>query len=232
MGSTKKKEILIIGARIDGHAGVVLDALNVLDEYKVTGFIDNTPGLQGVLISGIPVIGSSDNLEKINFSNKSVHIAIGDNIARSIIYKKLKELNVKVVTIIHPQSFISENVIIGEGCYIAPGVIIINNTKIGSVSIINSGAIIEHDNIIGHAVHIAPGTVTAGRVKVNDFVFVGVGSTILPDIEIGNGAMVGAGSTVVKNVEKQTTVLGYAAKIHNQNIYADTQSNDNRTPAK
>jgi UDP-perosamine 4-acetyltransferase len=69
-------------------------------------------------------------------------------------------------------------------------------------------------------------------VKVNDFVFVGVGSTILPDIEIGTGAMVGAGSTVVKNVKRQTTVLGYAAKIHKQNIYADTQSNDNRSPAK
>lgn len=216
----KSRTIIVIGARMDGHAGVVVDTIGELG-LKLAGFIDNTPELEGRKIAGVPVIGSTDELERIKISSDCVHIAIGDNVARGKIYQILKKRGIRVETLIHPTAVISRTVTIGAGCFIGPRAIINNGASIGEVSLINSGAIIEHDNQIGFSVHMAPGTKTAGRVKVGDYAFVGVGATVLPDISIGSGAMIGAGATVVKNVTERTTVIGYAAKKHGKNIYAD-----------
>jgi sugar O-acyltransferase (sialic acid O-acetyltransferase NeuD family) len=224
------KKIILIGARLDGHAGVVLDVIKDIGGYEVVAFIDNTPGLKGQTLKDVPVIGSTEELSSIDFPSKLVHISIGDNVARRDLYKQLKELGLELVSLIHPTARVSQAAEIGEGCFVGPRAIINNGVKVGAVSIINSGAIIEHDNNIGFAVHVAPGTSTAGRVKIDDFAFIGVGSTVLPDIHIGAGAMVGAGSTVVKNVLPKTTVIGYAAKKHTKNIYVDAEA-DVPTPA-
>lgn len=227
MPNSAEKEILLIGARIDGHAGVLVDTLKCLQEYKLVGFIDRTPDLQGKMICGVPVIGSSDDLASFDFSGKYLHIAIGDNAARKKIYQELKSMGARLATIVHPTAIISRDVVTGAGCFIGAGAIVNNGTNIGPVSIINTGSIVEHDNEIGCAVHVAPGTTTAGRVKVEDLAFIGVGSTILPDIIVGQAVMVGAGSTVVKNVPSQTTIIGYAAQKHKKNIYQTTSATVN-----
>ncbi|MDD5584557.1 MAG: NeuD/PglB/VioB family sugar acetyltransferase [Candidatus Omnitrophica bacterium] len=222
--NSTKKRIVIIGARIDGHAGVILDVLNLLGEYQVIGFIDNTPELQNKTINGIPVIGSTDNLGSMKMPAHYAHVAIGDNVARGELFKKLESRGIALVTIIHPSAIVSPNSKIEEGCFIGACAVVNRGAVVGAASIINTGAIVEHDNKIGFAVHLAPGVKTAGRVRIDDFAFVGLGSTVLPDIHIGSGAMIGAGSTVVKDVTPKTTVFGYAAKKYNKNIYIDTRS--------
>lgn len=218
-----KKQIIIVGASMDGHAGVVLDVLAEIGGYEVVGFVDNTPSLQNTNVNGIPVLGSTDNLDTLVIPSEYVHIAIGDNIARGRLFRLLKLRGLKIANIIHPTAIISRRAEISEGCFVGPRVAINNGVTIGSASIINTGAIVEHDNKIGFAVHLAPGSKTAGRVQIDDFVFVGVGATILPDIHIGSGVMIGAGSTVVKNVPSGTTIIGYAARKHSKNIYASVR---------
>ena len=216
----RKQKVIIVGARIDGQAGVVVNAIQLRDEYEIIGFIDNTPDLQETKINGVPVIGSTDDLETINFPVNNIHIAIGDNLARFRLQKSLKSLGCNPITIIHPTATISDiNVKIGEGSFIGPNTIVNNGSVIGDASIINSGAIVEHDNLFGEAVHVAPGVKTGGRVKIGNYSFIGVGSCILPDIEIGSGVLVGAGSTVTKNVNNKVTMIGYSAKPYNKSVY-------------
>jgi sugar O-acyltransferase (sialic acid O-acetyltransferase NeuD family) len=219
-----KKRIVVIGACLRGHAGVILDTLDLINEYKLVGFIDNSPELQNKLISGVPVIGSTDDLDSLEIPAEYAHIAIGENVARGKLFRHLEQRGLNVVTLIHPTATISKRAKIGKGCFIGAGAVVNIGAVIGSASIINTGTIVEHDNKIGYAVHLAPGTKTTGRVQIDDFAFIGVGSTILPDIHIGSGAMVGAGSTVVKDVSPKTTIFGYAARKHYKNIYLDTKS--------
>jgi sugar O-acyltransferase (sialic acid O-acetyltransferase NeuD family) len=219
----KLEKIIIVGARMDGQAGVVLDIINTFKMFKVIGFLDNTPELQGKTVQGLPILGSSDDIDTLQLETNLFHIGIGDNVARGNIFQQLINNGYKVVSIIHPSAIISSNCSIGQGCFIGPRAIINNGTIIHEAVIINTGAIVEHDNSIGFSVHIAPGTITAGRVVVNRFAFIGIGAVLLPDIQIGENAMVGAGSVVVKNVDSQTTVVGYAAqKYKKKNIYLST----------
>ncbi|MFC1595720.1 NeuD/PglB/VioB family sugar acetyltransferase [Candidatus Margulisiibacteriota bacterium] len=223
MAMDSDNNIVVIGARMDGHAGVILDTCDAENKYKIIGFIDNTPEYQNTKINGIPVIGSTDDLEKLKLPTNNVHIAIGDNVARGKIFNRLKNIGLNVVSLIHPTATVSQKASIGEGCFIGPKAVINNGVEIKAATIINTGTIVEHDNKIGFAVHLAPGTKTTGRVHIDDFSFVGVGSTILPDIMIGAHTMIGAGSTVVKDVPPGTTVIGYAAKKHKKNIYVDAR---------
>ena len=65
MNKKEKSKIIIVGARIDGQAGVVINVIESKNDYEVIAFIDNSPELQGTEVNGIPVIGSTDNLEDI-----------------------------------------------------------------------------------------------------------------------------------------------------------------------
>jgi len=219
----KNKRIVIIGARLNGHASMVLDMLKELDDFKVIGFIDNAPELQNKVIDNIPVIGTADNIGSLEIEAECVHIAIGDNVARGNLFRLAVSRGLKVVTLIHPSSIINKGAIIGEGSFIGPGAVINNNVVIGKATIINTGAIVEHHNKIGYSVYLGSGVKTSERVIIDDFAFVGVGATILPDIHIGSGSMIGAGSTVTKDVSFKTTVIDYAEKSHHKNIYVETK---------
>ena len=218
-----KRKIIIIGARLDGHAGVLLDVITEIETYEIVGFLDSTPDLQGKRVAGIPVLGSTNDLETIAIPADCVHVAIGDNVARGNIFNMLSKRGIVLETIIHPTARVSSKARLGSGCFVGAGAIINNGVRIGNASIINTGAVIEHDNVIGFAAHLAPGTTTAGRVSIADYVFVGAGATILPDVSIGSGALVGAGSTVVQDVPNSDTVIGYAARSHAKNIYYETR---------
>jgi sugar O-acyltransferase (sialic acid O-acetyltransferase NeuD family) len=217
------RKILIIGARLDGHAGVLIDAITDIGTYEIVGFIDSTPHLQGKAVAGKPVLGSTDDLETIVIPADCVHVAIGDNVARGNVYNLLEKRGIVVETIVHPTAHVSGESNVGVGSFVGAGAIVNNGARIGNASIINTGAVVEHDSVIGFAVHMAPGTTTAGRVRIDDYVFVGAGATILPDVHIGSGALIGAGSVVVHDVPTKQTVVGYAARRHEKNIYLETR---------
>ncbi|MFA5088665.1 MAG: NeuD/PglB/VioB family sugar acetyltransferase [Candidatus Omnitrophota bacterium] len=219
-----KKKIIIVGARLDGHSGVVLETLQEIGGFQIIGFIDHDPELQNKYVNGLPVIGSTDDLGSLDLSTKHVHIAVTDNVSRGRIYKTLKDLGMNVVTLVHPSATVSKQAIIAEGSFIGPRAVINNGVVIGEVTIINTGAIIDHNNKFGYAVYVGQGTRTGGRVRIDDFSFIGMGATVLPDIHIGSGALIGPGATVTKSVSAKTTVMGYSAQKHNErNIYRDVE---------
>lgn len=226
--TTKRKIRLgLIGARIDGQAGVILDVLSYFDNVEVVAFFDNTPELKNTVIRDIPVVGCiKDATEEILSNIDMFHISIGDNKSRLEFFYTLKEKGLNFLTIIHPTSVISKSAIIGEGCFIGAQAVIQNNVNISNVTLINTAAVIEHDNKIGEAVHVAPNSTTAGRVKIGSLSFLGVGATVIPDIEIGESVFVAAGAVITKNVTDNTKMLGYFAKPHHKNIYLDVNEND------
>lgn len=220
--SANIKSVALIGGRINGQAGVVLDALSSNNKFNVVCCYDSTTNLHGTSIANVPVIGdfSTTGLEELREIDY-FHISIGDNQARNDIYNKLKILDLKLLSIVHPSAAVSSTASIGEGCFIGPNSVVQNNSKLGSVCIVNSAAVVEHDNVIGNAVHLAPNSSTGGRVTINDMGFIGISATILPDIIIGESAFIGAGSVITKDVRDNTTMIGYAAREHKRNIYYD-----------
>lgn len=196
---------------IGGHAKVVIDAA-IQSGNKIMAVYDDDKSTHGTAFCNFEVKGSIDN----SIQGKAI-VAIGNNVVRQIINKRLTQVRWK--TIIHPTAIISDDVEIGEGSVIMAGAIIQPGTKIGRHCIINTGACIDHDCNIGNYVHIAPNCGVAGGVTIGEGVFVGIGTSITQYLNIGNWSTVGAGSVVIKDIPSNCTAVGVPAKpikFHNE----------------
>ncbi len=206
---------LIIGARVDGHAKVVLEVLRTAGEHEVVGFVDDDPGKRSLVINGVPVLGAMKDIPALRHSHgvKGAIVAIGNNPARRALAANVKAEGLLLVNAIHPTVIRDPDVRIGEGCYIGQGVILITGTRVGNCVNIHTGATIDHDNVIEDGANLGPGVHTAGRVRIEQDAFLGTGTLVIPDASVGRGAICGAGTVVLDRVEPFTKVVGAPPRV-------------------
>ena len=206
---------LIVGARPDGHAKVVLEILRAAGEVEVVGFIDDDLSKRDVKINGLPVLGAMRDVPMLmkQLGIAAGIVAIGANPKRRALGAELKTLGLKLINAIHPTVHRDSDVTIGEGCYIGQGVILVSGTRIGDCVNIHTGATIDHDNVIEDGANLGPGVHTAGRVRIEQDAFLGTGTLVIPDTSIGRGAICGAGTVVIKSIDPFTKVVGNPARV-------------------
>lgn len=203
---TNKDKIAIVGA-----GGFGREVFHLLDNklQECIGFIDYEKK------SNLPanVIGHEVNIIKLmgEYGFSSCVLAIGDIETRKKIFNQMNKFSIKYPKIIDSsvRCFSKD---IGNGVIIYPGVIIMNDCKIGKYTLLNSGVTLGHNVIIGDFCNINPGAHLAGRITIGDNVFIGIGANVIENIRIGNNVVIGAGSVVLNNVPDNTTVYGVPAK--------------------
>lgn len=200
-------DLIIIGA--GGYAKSVVDSLD-LRNFNLIGFIDSYKKEKNHL--GYPILGKDIDC-LINPKRYVYFVAIGNNKDRKKWYELLKAYHLKLINIIDKNAIVSENSIIGNGCFVGKMAIINNRVRIGNNSIINTRALIEHGCIIGDNVNISTNTVLNGDVIVGDSSFIGSCSVINGQLRIGKNAIIGSGSVVIKNIDDNCTAVGVPAKI-------------------
>lgn len=140
-------------------------------------------------------------------------LAVGDNQIRYRIVKRVESNNASLMSVIHPQAHVAQEVEIEKGTFVARGACVNSLVKLGTGTIINTGAIIEHECQISDMAHIAPGAVLAGNVQVGKLAFVGANAVVKQGIQIGDYAVIGAGAVVLNDVPNNQTVVGNPARI-------------------
>ncbi|MFA5240441.1 MAG: acetyltransferase [Phycisphaerae bacterium] len=213
-----KRKILLIGA--GGHCKVILDLLAQAGNYGVAGIIDLRERL-GSKVLGAPVIGTDADLPRffksgIKYCFISVG-SIGNPCLRIKLYNSAKKSGFLFPNLISADAKVSSQVSLGEGNYIAPGVIVNAGTQIGNNCIFNTGVIIEHDCRIGDFVHLSPGSILSGGVNIGEGSHIGSGSVIIQNIQIGERTVIGAGSVVTKNIRKGMVAYGNPCKERKTN---------------
>ena len=206
---------LIVGARTDGHAKVVLEVLRAAGEHDVIGFVDDDRSKHGRSIRDVQIIGGMEDVPSLMKAHgiEGGIVAIGNNPQRRALSAQLTSFGLKLVNAIHPTVHCDSDVVIGNGCYIGQGVILITGTRVGDCVNIHTGTTIDHDNVIEDGANIGPGVHTSGRVTIEQDAFLGVGTVVIPDASVGRGAICGAGTVVIRRVEPGTKVVGNPARI-------------------
>ena len=210
-------KLLIFGA--GGHAKkVALQAQ--ANGYSIIGAISTesigTPFLNSIVLGNI-----SDYLINNEFKAYLIHIAIGENSVRKLIYDQIVEYSDRLTSIFSLDSHISNYSIIGRGTYIGTGACILNNVNIGENCIIDTNVIVDHDTMISDFVNISPGAVLCSHINVGYGAIIGAGATIIERVNIGEGSLIGAGSVVIKDVEPFNLVVGSPAKLVKRRSFYD-----------
>lgn len=200
-------QLIIIGA--GGHGKVVADIADQMNVWEKISFLDEKIDLEN--INKFDVLGKTADI--LNYKDTAdVFIAIGDNLTREKISKKLIKDNFSLATLIHPKAIVDRNTKIGLGSVIMAGVVINSSTKIGKGCIINTSSSLDHDNLIEDYVHISPGAHLAGSVHIGQRSWLGISSAVINNIQITKDCVIAAGSVVIKNIKVSGTYVGVPAK--------------------
>jgi sugar O-acyltransferase (sialic acid O-acetyltransferase NeuD family) len=150
----------------------------------------------------------SKPLSSLDIEEYEVVIAIGDPVIREKIYKKLPK-ETKYFKAIHKSvKILDDNVEIGDGSIIFPGVILTTNIKIGKHCYLNLQTSIAHDVEIGDFFTTAAGVRIAGNCRIGDRVYLGSNSSVREKINICSDVMLGLNTGVVKDITESGVYVG------------------------
>ncbi|MBN2503062.1 MAG: acetyltransferase [Anaerolineales bacterium] len=206
----------VIGIGAGGHAGVIIDILQLQDQYEIVGLLERAASLKEQTRLGIPVIGDDTLLPELLAQGITLaFLGVGgssDNRPRQQIYTRVKQSGFTFVPAIHPSAVVARSAALAEGIVVGPQAVVAAEAQLGENVIVNSGAIVEHECCIADHAHVATGAHLAGNVHVATGVHIGIGAVVRQGITIGAYAIVGAGAVVVKDVPPETVMVGVPAK--------------------
>lgn len=212
---------IIIGAGTGARLLLNLFSQFYKGEIKVVGLIDDNKNLQGKIVEGVKVIGTSNDLERIAKSKKAdsfiVGIGCSNMHARKELFEKAKKLGLKPVNAIHKTAVIDKTAELGKGITIFANATVNTGAKIKDNVTIYSGAVVEHDCVLEEHVYISPGVCIAGTVHVGKNTFIGIGANIIQGIRIGENSVIGAGACVLEDIPKNVVAAGVPAKVIREN---------------
>lgn len=203
---------------IAGAGGLAVEIIQILRELDydkpVVCFADNNPENKKELFPGIQILSDTLELQEWMDSNSSDFVVgIGNPTLRHQFRIKIEALGGRLCSIISPNSTRGDQeVFIGKGTIIFPGVRISNRVSIGENVLIYYNSVITHDIYVGNNVEISPSAVLLGGARIMSNVHIGANATILPKILINEGALIGAGAVVTKDVDMNSVMIGVPAK--------------------
>ena len=151
-----------------------------------------------------PYLGSDETYELTD--NDVFSIAIDNVIIRKRIAENLKKKGARFINLIHPDSKIDKNAIIGNGNIISPYCMIGPGVRVGDFNIMTSYSAISHHCIVGDYNSFSS-VILCGDVVVGNGNTFNIKTTVIPSIVIGNDCVIQAGMVVDKNVPDGTTVF-------------------------
>lgn len=196
------RRLAIIGA--SGHGKVIADIARRIG-YSEIVFFDDDESIHEC--GGYPVVGKSSEAGTIDVN---VIVGIGNAGVRERIQESVDEN--KIVTLIHPDAVVADDVVIDAGTVVMAGAVINPGTHIGKGCIINTCSSVDHDCTVGDYVHVAVGSHLCGTVTVGDGTWIGAGATVSNNISICSDCMIGAGAVIVNDIKKSGTYVGVPAK--------------------
>lgn len=186
-------------------------------QYEVAGFIDGSRD-KGTLISGLPVLGTDDDV--IDLYNSGVfdciYIAIGylNFQVREKLYNRFKGI-VPLANIVSPSAYVHPTAKLGEGVQLSDGVYIGQHAKVEDNVLITLKSIVNHGACVKKHTFFSTRVTTAGNVIIGERCFVGVGVVVSDGVNICDDVWLSPGSIVVSDIKKPGQYLSAAARLIN-----------------
>lgn len=212
---TQLRKLVVVGAGGFGQE-VVWAARNLNaahPTFDILGYCDDDLAKKGQVIYGGPVLGTPEEAS-VNLAEPPCFVcAIGSNITRLVVVRRLLAMGWMPVSIIDPSVIVAEHVVVGEGTYVGAASVLSPYARLGNHVLVNHGASIGHDSILGDFAQVAPGGRVSGSSRLAEGAFLASNAVVAPGRSIGRYATLGACSFAITDIPDGATAVGVPARI-------------------
>jgi sugar O-acyltransferase (sialic acid O-acetyltransferase NeuD family) len=211
-----KTRLVIYGAGLG--AKQLLEVTRHLEDIQVVGIVDDNPSLEGVSLSGVPVLGGFLSLAELVGRGQidGVALSFHSEVRRKVHRRLASELGVRLISLVDPRAHVGMDVEIGQGALVEAGAVVGPGTEIGDGAIVDVGAVVAHDCFLGPFSHLSPGCALSGVVSLTENVLVGVGAAINSTVTVGRNVIITPGAAVMNDLPDDVIVGGVPAKVLGQ----------------
>lgn len=177
-------------------------------KIPVSGFYDEITEKDS--LRNLPIYRDIKNIPKIN--EVFFVVGTGNPIANKKFTNLIEENGLKLSQPIICDSYVGENVFIGNGSVICPKSVLTCDISIGKFCAINISCTIGHDCFLDDFVVLSPNCSLSGHTKIKSETLLGTSVVTIPKRNICNNVVIGALSCVVKDITESGTYIGSPAK--------------------
>ena len=190
--------------------------LKYYSDYDVVGFTVDREVMKANTICNKPLVPFDFVTTEFPPDDHKMLIAVGyvqNNKIRKDRYLQSKEMGYHLINFVSPNSVLHPETEVGDNCIIGHYAVISPDAKIGNNVFIASGCIIGHDVIIEDHCFFSPRVVVSGSVNIGSRSYLGANATIRNKISIGKECVIGAGAIILGNTEDKSVYLGEPATL-------------------
>lgn len=144
------ENLLIVGA--GAYAQVAAEIAVDMGAFREIAFVDDNAK---ILWNGLPVAGTTDDIERLAEKYGAICVAIGDPKVRIPLLNRIKEkFPENIVSLISPRAYISPAAKVMPGCIIEPMAVVHPQCVLEEGCIISAGAVVNHTSTCGSGVHL------------------------------------------------------------------------------
>lgn len=213
--ATAPPELLIVGAGgFSRETAEAVKALNAVQPtWRLLGFLDDSPALQGTLIGGVPVLGPIDLVDEHPHARIVITTGRPDNyVSRRLISRRLGLEDDRYATIVHPTATIGTSCHVGAGSVLLAHADLTADVVVGRHVAVMPQVVLPHDVLIDDFATLASGVRVGGACHVAEGAYIGSAACLRERITIGAWAMVGMGSVVTRDVPSERLWWGSPAR--------------------
>ena len=205
-----KRLVLIGGGGFSKEVAEVAERLG----YEVVGCVDDAPTVR----LNYPHWGEIRVLNARRSDFDEVILAIGAVDRKSLevrarIASVLEKQGYVFARLISPSATIAAGVKVGDGVFVAHGVVVSVDAELGKHVVLNSNSVVGHDSIIGELSVIAPFAFVGGDVRLGQQVLVGPGAQIMQGLTVGYQTIVSVASVVFRSLPALSTTIPLRSRV-------------------
>lgn len=178
--------------------------------YDVVAFCVDEKYLSSEMpdLFGCPVLSFDETLKRFPPDECLIHIAIGRNSAREIIFQQVKAAGYSCASYTCSKANVWPDLVVGENVFIDQASVIHPFVNIGNNCILIGARVGHHCTIEDHV--LLSGTSLAGNVTIRRNSFLGLNSSIKEGVVVGSHNTVSAGVFITKHTTDH--VLTYLSR--------------------